>query len=128
MPQRAERLAIRWLLRCTILALIAIAIWSQLYDNRPRDPALTTPGKGENDTTSPSSDKEQQQQQQQERGNALVVASLKKDDTSWLREGIENLEGWERNINVVDGEGGLKVPKNKGREGMVYLTYGPNTF
>ena len=52
-----------------------------------------------------------------------MVASLKKDDTSWLQEGIENLEGWERNIYVVDGEGNLKVPKNKGREGMVYLTY-----
>ena len=104
MPQRAERLAIRWLLRCTVLALIAIALWSTLYDDYPH--GLESSSNGTTD-----------------RGNALVVASLKTDDTLWLRQGIENLEGWERNIYVVDGGGGLRVPKNKGREGMVYLTY-----
>ena len=123
MPQRAERLAIRWLLRCTVLALIAIAIWSQLYDGQ--SPGLApgaAPGaieNSDNSSTLPSDGR-------QLRGNALVVASLKKDDTTWLQKGIENLEGWERNIYVVDGVGDLRVPKNKGREGMVYLTYGRN--
>jgi len=61
----------------------------------------------------------------EERGNALVVVSLKSEDISWLG-GL--LEVWERNIYVVDGgalkEGAkLRIPKNKGREGMVYLRY-----
>ena len=61
------------------------------------------------------------------RGNALVIASLKNEDTSWL-DGV--LPDWERFIYVADGEAleeggekGLKIPKNKGREGMVYLRY-----
>lgn len=62
---------------------------------------------------------------EKERGNALVVVSLKSEDTRWLG-GL--LEDWERNIYVVDGESlkegaKLRIPKNKGREGMVYLRY-----
>ena len=117
MPQRAERLAVRWLLRCTVLALIAIVVWSQFYDDPSRGPAPGIIDTWVNDTA-PLAEGDQS------RGNALVVASLRKDDTAWLQEGIENLEGWERNIYVVDGEGDLRVPKNRGREGMVYLTYG----
>ena len=75
------------------------------------------------------------------RGNALVVASLKGEDTGWL-DRVEQVRGWERVVYVVDGQetggwgkkagwglkgggggGGDKVPRNKGREGMVYLRY-----
>jgi len=50
----------------------------------------------------------------------LVVASLKGDDTSWLPE---YLPQWKANVYIVnDQSANLTVPKNKGREGMVYLT------
>ena len=57
-----------------------------------------------------------------ERGNALVVASLKGDDVEWLKD-VQ--PGWEKNIYVAndDGEKALRIPKNKGRESMVYLRY-----
>lgn len=51
---------------------------------------------------------------------ALVVASLKNDDTSWL---FSQLPAWQKNIYVVDDRHAeLTVPLNKGRESMVYLT------
>ncbi|KAF2213329.1 hypothetical protein CERZMDRAFT_67553 [Cercospora zeae-maydis SCOH1-5] len=50
----------------------------------------------------------------------IVVASQKSDDTTWLNA----LADWPRAIYVTDDRrAALKVPKNKGREGMVYLTY-----
>lgn len=52
----------------------------------------------------------------------LVVASMKGDDTSWL---FEHFPNWNKNIYVVNDETAeLTVEKNKGRESMVYLTYG----
>ncbi|EGD93733.1 hypothetical protein TESG_01266 [Trichophyton tonsurans CBS 112818] len=74
----------------------------------------------------------QQQQQQQPGGpgklatasRELVVASVKADDTAWIRE---QLAGWKANIYVADADAasnpGLSVPVNKGREAMAYLTY-----
>ncbi|MCJ1476855.1 hypothetical protein MMC13_005524 [Lambiella insularis] len=51
----------------------------------------------------------------------LIVASVKGDDTSWL---YEHLPSWKPNIYVADNpRAPLTVPKNKGREAMVYLTY-----
>lgn len=51
----------------------------------------------------------------------LVVASMKGDNTSWLEE---NFAGWWKNLYVVDDRAAeLTVVRNKGREGMVYLTY-----
>lgn len=51
----------------------------------------------------------------------LVVASLKGDDTSWMQE---HLPDWKANIYVVNDQSAkLTVPKNKGREAMVYLTW-----
>lgn len=53
----------------------------------------------------------------------LVVASLKEEDTLWIGE---LLPDWRTNIYVVnDPSAPLTVPKNKGREAMVYLTYFP---
>ncbi|KAF2087460.1 hypothetical protein K490DRAFT_73836 [Saccharata proteae CBS 121410] len=52
---------------------------------------------------------------------AFVVASQKGDDTDWL---FEHFPGWSKYIyNVDDPTAALTVPKNKGRESMVYLTY-----
>lgn len=50
----------------------------------------------------------------------LVIGRLKSEDVSWTEE----LEGLNRSIYTVDDENSaLKVPKNKGHEAMVYLTY-----
>ena len=51
---------------------------------------------------------------------ALVVASTRNDDTSWL---YTHLPDWRKSIYVVDDRNaGLTVPLNKGRESMAYLT------
>jgi hypothetical protein len=50
----------------------------------------------------------------------LVMGRLKSEDVSWTQE----LQGLNRSIYTVDDENSaLKVPKNKGHEAMVYLTY-----
>jgi hypothetical protein len=50
----------------------------------------------------------------------FVVSSLKNDDTAWLGQ---NFPDWKTNVYVVDDNAApLKVPVNKGREAMVYLT------
>jgi hypothetical protein len=51
---------------------------------------------------------------------ALVVASLEKDNTSWL---YDHLSDWKVERFVVDNSSArLTVPQNKGRKAMVYLT------
>lgn len=51
---------------------------------------------------------------------ALVVASTRKDDTSWL---FSQLPDWRKSIYIVDDQNAeLTVPLNKGRESMAYLT------
>ena len=50
----------------------------------------------------------------------LVVASMRKENTAWLED---YLVDWKKSIYVVDDENAaLRVPKNKGREAMVFLT------
>jgi Protein of unknown function (DUF3431) len=50
----------------------------------------------------------------------LVIGRLRSEDVSWTQD-IPNLN---RSIYTVDDENSvLKVPKNKGHEAMVYLTY-----
>lgn len=50
----------------------------------------------------------------------FVVASMKRDDTSWFKKYIPR---WKANIYIVDdSRASLTVPQNKGREAMVYLT------
>jgi hypothetical protein len=50
---------------------------------------------------------------------AFVVASVKKDDTSW----IAALPEWSHHIYFIDDfYAYLRVSVNKGREAMVYLT------
>jgi hypothetical protein len=51
---------------------------------------------------------------------AMVVASQKGEDTTWLQTAF--LE-WEKNVYITnDPTAELTVPANKGRESMVYLT------
>ncbi|KAK4152863.1 hypothetical protein C8A00DRAFT_44159 [Chaetomidium leptoderma] len=51
----------------------------------------------------------------------IVVASLKREDTAWVHQ---YFPGWARSIYVVDDPTAkLTVPKNKGREAMVYLSH-----
>lgn len=51
----------------------------------------------------------------------LIVASIMQDDVSWLSD--QQLSNWSKSIYVTDDlQGNLTVPKNKGREAMVYLT------
>lgn len=55
------------------------------------------------------------------RRTAVVVGSLASDNATWLDEYFPQ---WEKNIYRVDKpDAPLTVPKNKGRESMVYLTY-----
>lgn len=50
----------------------------------------------------------------------IVVASMKHEDTSWVQQ---HLPDWSHSIFIVDDSSAkLTVPKNKGREAMVYLT------
>lgn len=54
------------------------------------------------------------------RRTAVVVASQASENATWLEEYFPS---WEKNIyRVVNPEAPLTVPKNKGRESMVYLT------
>jgi hypothetical protein len=55
------------------------------------------------------------------RRTAVVVASQSSENATWLEEYFPE---WEKNIyRVDDANAPLTVPKNKGRESMVYLTY-----
>lgn len=50
----------------------------------------------------------------------MVLASMKRDNTSWL---FEEFPEWHKSIYVVDDKDAeLTVQTNKGRESMVYLT------
>lgn len=51
----------------------------------------------------------------------LVVASMRKENVTWLHEYLPN---WKKNIYVVDDPTAeFTVPLNKGREAMVFLTW-----
>ena len=51
----------------------------------------------------------------------IVVASQKADNTTWVDKAFPE---WERHIFVTDDlTAATQVPANKGREGMVYLTF-----
>ena len=57
---------------------------------------------------------------------AVVVASQTSENATWIAEAFPQ---WEQYIYRVDDPGAkLTVPKNKGRESMVYLTYVRSSF
>lgn len=50
----------------------------------------------------------------------MIMATKKGDDTAWL---FDELSDWHKSNYVVDDpDAELTIPKNKGRESMVYLT------
>lgn len=56
-----------------------------------------------------------------EKKTAVVIASQASENTTWITEFFPQ---WEQNIYRLDDPSAkLTVPKNKGRESMVYLTY-----
>lgn len=75
-------------------------------------------------TNVPSHDKDDKKQhasaKPKARRTAIVVASQASENATWLNEYFPQ---WEKNIyRVDDPDAPLTVPKNKGRESMVYLT------
>ena len=79
-----------------------------IYDNRPRPKAEPAPARPHSDV-------------------ALVVASMKADDTTWVDRYLPY--GWRAHKYVVDDPyAPLTVPANKGREAMVYLTHIIDTY
>jgi hypothetical protein len=55
------------------------------------------------------------------RTTAVVVASQASENATWIGEAFPK---WQQNIyRVDDPDAPLTVPKNKGKESMVYLTY-----
>ena len=129
MPSRIERLTVRWLLRVALLGTVSFAVWSSLpswlYPQNASVELSTSGLQGVADGPLQNARTPVAPMIEKERGNALVVVKLKSESTDWLKD---LLEGWERNIYVVDDEAlkegaRLSIPKNKGREGMVYLRH-----
>lgn len=62
-----------------------------------------------------------QQKEKKKRTTAVVVASQASENATWIAEAFPQ---WQQNVyRVDDPKAELTVPKNKGRESMVYLTY-----
>lgn len=87
----------------------------------PEDPKSPVQEDSGNTETEPKPGGEKEYTKKPEgRRTAVVVASQKSEDPSWLDEYFPT---WEKNIyRVDDSKAKLAVPKNKGRESMVYLT------
>ncbi|KAI9656956.1 MAG: hypothetical protein M1831_004504 [Alyxoria varia] len=59
--------------------------------------------------------------QGKEASKALIVASIKSENTSWIHEYFPD---WDRKIYINDDPGAnLTIPRQKGRESTTYLTY-----
>jgi hypothetical protein len=86
-----------------------------------RDAVLGLNGiKSDNDFRSKEGKK---QKEKRKRITAVVVASQASENATWIAEAFPK---WEQNVyHVDDPKAELTVPKNKGRESMVYLTYVP---
>jgi Protein of unknown function (DUF3431) len=101
------------------LSLVAIFIF-YLYNYRPLAPSLSTqhaPPSAEDPVFSAGHAKPAGSNYTR----TLVMGRLKKDDVSWIEQDLPNLQ---TAIYVVDDESAdLRIPKNKGHEAMVYLTY-----
>jgi hypothetical protein len=62
-----------------------------------------------------------QEKEKKKRTTAVVVASQASENATWIAEAFPE---WEQHVyHVDDPKAKLTVPKNKGRESMVYLTY-----
>ncbi|KAF2798288.1 hypothetical protein K505DRAFT_233696 [Melanomma pulvis-pyrius CBS 109.77] len=90
----------------------------------PKIPDLHENGEKKLDDVKPDTKKpdvEKQDGVKGEKRTAVVVASQQSEDPTWLDKYFPH---WEKNIYKVDDKTAkLTVPKNKGRESMVYLTF-----
>ena len=121
---RTRRAAAKWMFRGLVLTLVLVVASRSLFgvgSETPSNTRRTTEAERRKQYYVPA---RQEESLKQEEEAVLVVASLLKDDTTWLNE-IARKRRWGKKIYIVDGRKGssLKVPKNKGREAMVYLTY-----
>jgi hypothetical protein len=148
MPTRFERTIFRWLARVAILFVVTIALWHfATPSSYPLDVDTTT--LYQQQKAAQEAEMEVQRIANEQAGitstsnyvlptsvlaaakegrtdNAIVVASMQGDNTSWLDPEAGLLPGWERNIYIVNKDtyeksDRLRIPKNKGREAMVYL-------
>lgn len=111
-----------------LLTLLAIHLKSVLWDRHVSPVDLGTshvPDELLDDSlATPSREKDLKPQvtpTPKKRRTAVVVASQASENATWLNEYFPS---WEANIyRVDDPDAPLTVPKNKGRESMVYLTY-----
>lgn len=102
----ARSARIFWL---TLLLILVFLISARLPFSRWERRGSTTPPSS---TTAPREGLTEEKR--------LVVASLKGEDTTWLRR---RLPDWPVSRYIVDDkEANLTVPIRKGRESMVYLT------
>ncbi|KAF2470092.1 uncharacterized protein BDR25DRAFT_36659 [Lindgomyces ingoldianus] len=116
-------------------ALIALLVWlflallfhlkAELWPS-PVEPSLTSLEPSNDDHREPiphdnGGNKAGETPAVAKRRTAVVVASQQLEDATWLDEYFPR---WEKNIYRVDDKSApLTVPKNKGRESMVYLTF-----
>lgn len=88
----------------------------ELLDDPDYQRATATPYPGENQPSQESG-----KTLPKSRKTAVVVASQSSENATWLEA---HFPEWEKYIyHVDDPKAELTVPKNKGRESMVYLTY-----
>lgn len=96
---------------------------SSSYGDNSSDDGRPVPEVKEQDREQEQGDVKEDEKEEnvQDRELELVVASVKSEDTSWFHT---YLPDWHKNIYVADdSDAPLTVPRNKGREAMVYLTY-----
>ncbi|KAK2865391.1 hypothetical protein FQN49_003621 [Arthroderma sp. PD_2] len=113
-PRQAQRINQLFIL---ISITVVFALYYLFFKSPPRDHAI-------------SSTRQQPQPDSRKIAKAskeLVVASVKSDNISWIREEVPD---WRAKVYVADAgdageasKSGLSIPVNKGREAMVYLTY-----
>ena len=107
-------LTCRWrlILTVSLFLFISALAWLHIQDLRSLRPVL-------DDERLPSSSGGEDVVRENVEDFTAVVASLQRDDTSWLDELNWNVWRYE----VDNPESIHKTPINKGTEAMVYLTY-----
>ncbi|MCJ1351921.1 MAG: hypothetical protein MMC33_001905 [Icmadophila ericetorum] len=125
---RTRRSAAKWLVRGLLLTLVLVILSRSLFGVGNESPSNTRPTTETERRKQYYVPQEQEESLKQEEEAVLVVASLKKDETSWL-DIVTSKRNWGKRIYIVDAKrnseriNSLRVPINKGREAMVYLTY-----
>ncbi|KAL1296781.1 hypothetical protein AAFC00_000243 [Neodothiora populina] len=86
-------------------------------------PAKETPAK-ETSVKEPPAKDASIKESAREPSRTLVIAKTSEENTDWIGQGLNQLTSFKAAVYVVnDGNATYRVPKNKGHEAMVYLTY-----